>query len=106
MVGSFLFGVIASGNQEGLDERILKREASLPTMGRRRREVNLVEAAVELAGGVSAVSRELGVTRQTVYNWMAAGHMLDVTFRYVAGLSKLSGVPLEQLTREPRSDSS
>jgi hypothetical protein len=74
-------------------------------MGRRRREVNLVDAAVELAGGVSTVSRKLGVTRQTVYNWMAAGHMLDVTFRYVAGLSKLSGVPLEQLTREPKSDS-
>jgi Putative antitoxin of bacterial toxin-antitoxin system, YdaS/YdaT len=70
----------------------------------RRREVNLVEAAVELAGGVTAVSRKLGVTRQTVYNWMAAGHMLDVTHRYVVGLSKLSGVPVEQLSREPKSD--
>jgi transposase len=71
----------------------------------RRREVNLVSAAVELAGGVSAVARKLGVTRQTVYNWIAAGHMLDVAYRYVAGLSKLSGIPVEQLTREPRSDS-
>jgi hypothetical protein len=76
----------------------------LGTMTGRRREVNLVEAAVELAGGVTAVARKLGVTRQTVYNWMAAGHMLDVTYRYVAGLSRLSGVAVEQLTREPKSD--
>ena len=74
-------------------------------MRRRRREVNLVEAAVELAGGVSAVARKLGVTRQTVYNWIAAGQMMDVTYRYVAGLSKLSGVPPEQLTRERGPDS-
>ncbi len=69
----------------------------------RHREVNLVSAAVELAGGVSAVARELGVTRQTVYNWIDAGQMLDVAYRYVAALSKLSGIPMEQLTREPKS---
>jgi transposase-like protein len=72
----------------------------------RRREVNLVSAAVELAGGVSTVARKLGVTRQTVYNWIAAGHMLDVTHRYVAGLSRLSGVPVEQLARETKSERS
>jgi Putative antitoxin of bacterial toxin-antitoxin system, YdaS/YdaT len=68
--------------------------------GGRRRQINLVEAAVEIAGGVTAVARKLGVSRSAVYNWIAADHMLDVTFRYVAGLSKLSGVPIEQLTRE------
>ncbi|MGO9058199.1 MAG: YdaS family helix-turn-helix protein [Candidatus Binataceae bacterium] len=73
--------------------------------GGRRQQVNLVEAAVEVAGGVTAVARKLGVSRQAVYNWIAAGHMMDVTYRYVAGLSKLSGIPIEQLTREPRSDS-
>ena len=78
----------------------------MPTMTGRRREINLVEAAVEVAGGVTAVARQLGVTRQTVYNWIAAGHMLDVTYRYVAGLSKLSGISVEQLTREPKSHSS
>jgi hypothetical protein len=36
---------------------------------------------------------------------MAAGHMWDVTYRYVAGLSKLSGIPIEQLTRQRTSDS-
>src|SRR5215467_8418903 len=80
-------------------------KVALPSMGRRRREVNLVEAAVELAGGVTAVSRKLGVTRQTVYNWIAAGHMLDVNFRQVIALSKLSGVPVEQLGKEPTSGS-
>ena len=68
----------------------------------RRREVNLVEAAVELAGGVSVVARKLGVSRQTVYNWIAAGQMMDVTYRYVAGLSKLSGVPPEQADQGAR----
>ena len=70
-----------------------------------RRHVNLVEAAVELAGGVTTVARKLGVSRQAVYNWMAAGHMWDVTYRYVAELSKLSGIPIEQLTRQRTSDS-
>lgn len=73
--------------------------------GGRRRQVNLVEAAVDIVGGVSEVARKLGVSRQTVYNWIAAGHMLDVTYRYVAELSKLSNIPIEQLTRKPRIDS-
>jgi hypothetical protein len=73
--------------------------------GGRRRQINLVEAAVDIAGGVSAVARKLGVSRQAVYNWIGAGHMMDVTYRHVAGLSKLSKIPIEQLTRKPRSDS-
>ncbi|HKD66834.1 MAG TPA: YdaS family helix-turn-helix protein [Candidatus Binataceae bacterium] len=64
-----------------------------------------MEAAVELAGGVTAVARKLGVTRQTVYNWMAAGHMLDVNLRQVMALSRLSGIAVEQLGREPKSSS-
>jgi len=32
-------------------------------------------------------------------------HMMDVIYRYVAELSKLSKIPIEQLTRKPRSDS-
>ncbi len=74
--------------------------------GRRPRDVNLVEAAVEVAGGVTAVSRKLGVSRQTVCNWIAAGHMLDVNFRQVIALSRLSGIPVEQLGREPNRSSS
>jgi len=74
--------------------------------GRRPRDVNLVEAAVEVAGGITAVSRKIGVSRQTVYNWIAAGHMLDATFRYAMALSKLSGIPVEQLGKEPRAQNS
>jgi Putative antitoxin of bacterial toxin-antitoxin system, YdaS/YdaT len=70
-----------------------------------RRHVNLVEAAVELAGGVTTVARKLGVSRQAVYNWMVAGTMWDVTHRYVAGLSKLSGIPIEQLAWQRTRDS-
>jgi hypothetical protein len=73
--------------------------------GGRRQPINLVEAAVEVAGGVTAVARQLGVSRAAVYNWIAAGHMMDVTYRYVAGLCKLSGIPIEQLARKPRSRS-
>ena len=43
-----------------------------------------------------------GVSRQAVYNWIAAGHMLDVTFRYFAGRSKLCGVRIDQLTSRER----
>jgi Putative antitoxin of bacterial toxin-antitoxin system, YdaS/YdaT len=68
--------------------------------GGRRHQVNPVEAAVKVAGGVTAVARKLGVSRAAVYHWIAVGHMLDVTYRYVAGLSTLSGIPIEQLTRE------
>jgi len=68
--------------------------------GGRRRKVNLVEAAVQMAGGVTVVARQLGVSRQAIYDWIAAGHMMNAIHRHVAGLSKLSGVPIEQLTRE------
>jgi len=73
--------------------------------GGRRRQVNFVEAAVDIVGGVSEVARKLGVSRQAVYKWIAAGHMMDSTHRYVAELSKLSKIPIEQLTRRPRSGS-
>ena len=63
-------------------------------------------SALEMAGGVTAVARQLGVSRQAVCDWMVAGHMMNAIHRHVAGLSKLSGVSIEQLTREKdRSDS-
>ncbi len=71
-----------------------------------RRRVNLVEAAVELAGGVTVVSRQLGVSRQAVYDWIAAGHLMNARLRHVVGLSKLSGVPLERLAGEKGESSS
>ena len=60
----------------------------------------MVEAAVELAGGVSKVAKELQVSRQTVYNWIATANMKTVRHMHVAALSKLSGIPPEQLAGE------
>jgi hypothetical protein len=70
----------------------------MPVMGRRR--VNMVAAAVELAGGVAKVSREIRVSRQTVYNWIEAGTMATALYKHVVALSKLSGVPVDQLAPE------
>lgn len=53
---------------------------------------------MELAGGVSKVSRELDVSRQTIYNWITAGDMMRARYCDVIALSKLSGVPVEKLT--------
>ena len=62
--------------------------------------MNMVEAAVELAGGVSKVAKELQVSRQTVYNWISTANMKTVRHKYVVALSKLSGIPAEQLASE------
>ncbi len=62
--------------------------------------VNLVAAAVKLAGGVSKVAKKLRVSRPTVYKWIAAGTMREAPHYCVVALSKLSGVPVEQLGGE------
>ncbi len=69
-------------------------------MRRGQKQTNVVGAAVELGGGVSRVSRELDVSRQTVYNWIAAGDMMKARYCDVIALSRLSGVPVEKLTGE------
>jgi hypothetical protein len=67
-------------------------------MRRGQKRTNVVGAAVELAGGVSKVSRELDVSRQTIYNWIAAGDMMRARYCDVLALSRLSGVSVEKLT--------
>jgi hypothetical protein len=42
---------------------------------------------------------KLDVSREALPKWMVAGTLWDVTYGYVAGLSKLSG-SVEQLTRQ------
>jgi len=69
-------------------------------MGRERLNVNLVAAAVKLAGGVTKVAKKLQVSRPTVYKWIAAGTMKEAPHYCVLSLSKLSGVPVEQLGGE------
>jgi transposase-like protein len=56
---------------------------------------NMVAAAVELAGGVTAVARLCGVVRQSVYTWIQQGRverLIDAL-----KLARASGIPIERL---------
>jgi len=56
---------------------------------------NMVAAAVELAGGVTAVARLCGVTRQSVYTWVEewrVERLIDAL-----KLARASGIPIERL---------
>jgi transposase-like protein len=55
----------------------------------------MVTAAVELAGGVTAVARLCGVTRQSVYSWIEewrVERLIDAL-----KLARASGIPVERL---------
>lgn len=79
-----------------------------PTMGRKRtsgrpkgkrpNRPNMVAAAVELAGGPSAVAKLCGVHRQSVYWWIRewkVERLVDAL-----KLSRASGIPIEKLAGE------
>src|SRR5271168_880125 len=56
---------------------------------------NMVAAAVELAGGVTAVARLCGVARQSVYTWIEqwrVERLIDAL-----KLARASGIPIERL---------
>jgi transposase-like protein len=56
---------------------------------------NMVAAAVDLAGGVTAVARLCGISRQTVYTWIQdwrVERLIDAL-----KLSRASGIPIEKL---------
>lgn len=58
----------------------------------------MVSAAVELAGGVSAVAKLCGVSRQSVYLWIQewrVERLIDAL-----KLSRASGIPIEKLAGE------
>ena len=55
----------------------------------------MVAAAVELAGGVTAVARLCGVARQSVYTWIEqwrVERLIDAL-----KLARASGIPIERL---------
>ena len=59
---------------------------------------NMVAAAVQLAGGVTAVARLCGVTRQSVYTWIQewrVERLIDAL-----KLARASGIPIERLAGE------
>jgi transposase-like protein len=62
--------------------------------------INWVAVAVEMAGGVQAVARKIGVSRWTVYKWIDRGSMKRIAYETVMKLQQLSGVPVEKLTKE------
>ena len=56
---------------------------------------NMVAAAVDLVGGISAVARLCGVSRQSVYSWIQqwrVERLIDAL-----KLSRASGIPIEKL---------
>jgi len=58
-------------------------------------KTNMVGAAVELAGGVTAVSKLCGVARQSVYTWIQewrVERLIDAL-----KLARVSGIPIEKL---------
>ena len=58
-------------------------------------KTNMVAAAVELAGGVTAVSKLCGVARQSVYTWIEewrVERLIDAL-----KLARVSGIPIERL---------
>ncbi len=47
-----------------------RRKIGGPPQGRKANKINLVAAAVEIAGGPTAVARLCGVRRQSIYLWI------------------------------------
>ncbi len=65
--------------------------------GRGREEVNVVAAAVRIAGGPQRVAKLLQISRSQVYRWMNARTMANATYVYVAKLASLSGIQTQFL---------
>ena len=76
-----------------------RRKTSAPPRGRKAQRPNLVAAAIELAGGPTAVAALCGVHRQSVYVWIKewkVERLVDAL-----KLAKASGIPIEKLAGEP-----
>ena len=59
--------------------------------------MNFVERAVRISGGARKVARVLGVHFSIVYRWIKHGSMENASYKHVAALSRLSGMPVEML---------
>ena len=65
-----------------------------PPQGRMANKINMVAAAVELAGGPTAVARLCGVRRQSIYLWIKewkVERLVDAL-----KLSRASGIAIEK----------
>ena len=71
-----------------------RRKIGGPPQGRKANKINLVAAAVEIAGGPTAVARLCGVRRQSIYLWIKewkVERLVDAL-----KLSRASGIPIEK----------
>jgi transposase-like protein len=75
-----------------------RKKIGAPPEGRRANRPNIVAAAVELAGGPSAVARLCGVRRQSVYLWIKEWRVERLVD--ALKLSRASGIPIEKLAGE------
>lgn len=76
------------------------------TMAKRRNyiaEINYVAVAVDFisGGNIDACAKTLGVSRETVYQWLRAGTMRHLAFEDVKKVADASGLDIEKLTRQP-----
>jgi hypothetical protein len=79
-----------------------RRKISGPPKVNKSGKINMVAAAVELAGGPLAVAQLCGVRRQSVYWWISewkVERLVDAL-----KLSRASGIPIEKLAGEPYLD--
>ena len=75
-----------------------RRKTSGPPHGKRAKRPNMVAAAIELAGGPTAVAELCGVRRQSVYVWIKewkVERLVDAL-----KLAQASGIPIERLAGE------
>ena len=75
-----------------------RRKTSGPPQGKRANRPNMVAAAIELAGGPTAVAELCGVRRQSVYDWIKewkVERLVDAL-----KLARASGIPIEKLAGE------
>ena len=71
-----------------------KRKTSGKPTNEKAASVNMVAAAVDLIGGVSATAEICGVSRQSVYSWIREWRVERLTDALT--LSKASGIPIEK----------
>ncbi len=72
-----------------------RRKTSGPPRGKKANRPNMVAAAIELAGGPTAVAQLCGVRRQSVYVWIKewkVERLVDAL-----KLAQASGIPIEKL---------
>ena len=65
-----------------------------PPQGRKANKINMVAAAVQIAGGPTAVARLCGVRRQSIYLWIKEWRVERLVD--ALKLSRASGSPIEK----------